>query len=230
MGKAHLIVLNGPNGVELHSLKRWLRDHPEEVPSGLSPDHSTSHALRAGLKKRGWTMDETADEVRLSKPGGESAVEVADAEPEETPQLADEEFGFALENQLRDFIACNLQTISVGGHRLRLYKNLNGRTGVEFPTRVGPIDILAVNDSDDFFVFELKLDRGPDRTMGQLLRYMGWVHRELAKGKRVYGVIVARSIHEKLNYSAIPVSNVFLLEYEIDFRLRESKKIAAPGN
>jgi RecB family endonuclease NucS len=85
---------------------------------------------------------------------------------------------------------------------------------------VGPIDILAIDGQENFIVFELKLTRGPDKAMGQLLRYMGWVRQNLAKGRNVYGVIVAKDMDEKLRYAALPVPNVSLLEYELDFRLK----------
>jgi RecB family endonuclease NucS len=69
-------------------------------------------------------------------------------------------------------------------------------------------------------VFELKLSRGPDRAMGQLLRYMGGVRRVLAGQNEVHGIIVAKSIDEKLRYASLPVPNVSLLEYEVNFQLR----------
>ena len=71
-------------------------------------------------------------------------------------------------------------------------------------------------------MFELKLGRGPDKVMGQLLRYMGWVQRNLANEKTVYGVIVAKSIDDNLQYASVPVPHVFTLEYEIDFKLRRA--------
>jgi hypothetical protein len=128
---------------------------------------------------------------------------------------------FALEGQLRDFIIANLSRVSVGGTRLHLFRDTSGRSGREYQTAVGFIDILAVDDAGNFFVFELKLDRGPDRTLGQLTRYMGWVTANLAEGREVHGVIVARSIDAKLRYAAGVVPGVVLLEYDIDFRLRE---------
>jgi len=79
---------------------------------------------------------------------------------------------------------------------------------------------LAVDAEGNFIVFELKLARGPDKTIGQLLRYMGWIKANVAKERNVYGVIVAKEVHEKLRYAALLVPSVSLLEYEIDFRLK----------
>lgn len=79
---------------------------------------------------------------------------------------------FGLEYQLRDFIAQNIGAIPVSGKRLRLYVDQSGRDGIEYPTATGPIDILALDDTGAFVVFELKRARSPDRAMGQLTRYM----------------------------------------------------------
>lgn len=90
-----------------------------------------------------------------------------------------------------------------------------GRDGMEYQTAVGPLDLLFVDSAGDLVVFELKLDGGPDKALGQILRYMGWVEKHRAQGKKVWGVIVASSISEKLLYAATQVSHVRLLEYQL---------------
>ncbi len=69
-------------------------------------------------------------------------------------------------------------------------------------------------------MFEVKLDRGPDRALGQLARYMGWVKSHLAGANTEFGVLVARSIDERLRYAAAVIPNVALLEYEVQFTVR----------
>ncbi len=137
-------------------------------------------------------------------------------EPEESDTL-----GFPLESHLRDFIASNLDSIKLHGAALHLYEDSSGEDGVEYPTDVGPIDILAQDSSGAFVIFELKLSKGPDRAVGQVLRYMGWVKKHLAGSKSVLGVIVAREIGEKLKYAVSLVPNISLLEYKLRFDLRE---------
>src|SRR5208337_786081 len=66
-------------------------------------------------------------------------------------------------------------------------RRFNGRSGIEFPTAVGPIDILAIDASGDFFVFELKRARSPDHSIGQPTRYMGWVQQTIGKGSKSQG-------------------------------------------
>jgi len=96
----------------------------------------------------------------------------------------------------------------------------DGRSGIEYPTGVGPIDILATDTDGNFVVFELKLSRGADRVVGQISRYMGWIKKNVANGKDVRGVIVASAMDEKLKYAALVVPGITLLEYEIDFTLK----------
>lgn len=81
---------------------------------------------------------------------------------------------FPLESHLRDFIARNLSEIRPHGKKLHLFQDADGRDGVEYPTGVGLIDILARDAANEFVVFELKLSKGPDYAVGQVLRYMGW--------------------------------------------------------
>jgi endonuclease len=226
MLKRFLIVTKGQTrAIELHPMKEWLRQHADETPAGMTADHHNSHQLRDGLRRRGWTVTETEEEVRIVRP---EVAEDADAisvlgEGIEDAVSEEEQFEFALESHLRDFTARNLATLPITNKRLKLFVGPTNRNGVEYPTDVGPIDILAEDESGNLIVFELKLSRGPDRAMGQLLRYMGWVKKILAGQHEVYGIIVARDMDEKLQFAALPVPNVSLLEYEIDFRLRAAR-------
>ncbi|NFA42580.1 DUF91 domain-containing protein [Clostridium botulinum] len=130
-----------------------------------------------------------------------------------------EEYYFPLESHLRDFIAQNIDTIKVNGKSLKLYVDDDGTDGIEFRTDVGIIDILALDEEDNFIIFELKLSRGNDATLGQILRYMGWIKANIAGDKEVHGVIVAKSIDDKLKYAVTQVRNITLFEYEINFNI-----------
>ncbi len=128
---------------------------------------------------------------------------------------------FPFEAQLRDFIVQNIASIMVNGEKLELFTDENFREGVEYPTDVGPIDILCVDQDGNFIVFELKLGNGPDRAIGQIARYMGWVKKNLAVGKEVSGVIVAKKVDEKLKYAASVVPRVSLFEYQVKFSIEQ---------
>jgi hypothetical protein len=142
-------------------------------------------------------------------------------------QAAEEEivdaFYFPFESHLRDFIARNLQEVRPSKTKLHLYESPEKRDGIEFPTDVGPIDILARDDKGGFVVFELKLHKGPDAALGQILRYMGWVKKHLANGAPVSGVIVASEITDKLKYAVSLVPSIALYAYKVKFDLTEEK-------
>ncbi len=164
-----------------------------------------------------WEIAHSADGaliVRLADGVGDNPVQIAEA-----TEATDDAYGmFALEAHLRDYLAKKLPKLPGHDAPLTLYRT-NDRDGVEFQTEVGPIDILATGNSD-FYVLELKVGRGPDATLGQILRYMGWVKEHLAGDKNVYGIIIASDIGQKLRYAATQVPNVRLMEYDLAVTLR----------
>ena len=130
---------------------------------------------------------------------------------------------FRLESHLRDYLAQNLGLFSLPDTGLALYKSEDGTVrGVEFQTEVGPIDILAVAENGTLYVIELKVSRGADAAVGQVLRYMGAVRKNVAKGKPVFGVIVAAALTEKLKMALSEVKDkVFAVEYELKVSLKQ---------
>jgi hypothetical protein len=123
---------------------------------------------------------------------------------------------FAFERDLRNYLVKNLSLVEPG---LRLYDE-EEITGVEFPVGGRYIDILAIDKDGRYVVIELKVSRGYDRVVGQLLRYMGWVEQNMEATKRVRGIIVANEITADLKLACSRVSDVQLIEYEISFTLR----------
>jgi endonuclease len=231
--KRFLIVIpKNDSGIEVYPMKEWLRQHPDSIPPGLDATASTSHQLRLGLKKLGWTDQVTETEIRLMLPGTEqanNAVGVVLGEEQEDDNDVPET-SFALEYQLRDFIAQNIAAIRVDGHLLSLFVDQTGRDGIEYPTAVGPIDILAIDDSGAFVVFELKRARSPDHAIGQLSRYMGWVRNTIGKGKEVRGIIVAKRISDNLRYAVTVIPGAGLFEYEVSFSLKPIKSFESGDN
>ena len=224
--KKYLVVVGGPDGPhERFSMKDWCRQHPDEAPP-LNPNDTNSQALRRGFARMGWTIEETDTQVLILRPGTpKSTVEIIENEnlaldEQDTPDN-DRETVFELEWQLRDFIAHNIETLRIDGKALHLYVDDIGRDGVEYPTGVGPIDILALDSDNSFIVFELKRGRVADKAIGQISRYMGWVKKNLAKGRLVKGVIVAKSISSNLRHAIVAVPNVSLFEYEVTFSLNQ---------
>lgn len=229
-------ILTADGGVEVHPMKAWLRAHPSEVPAGSDATSDTSHQLRNALKKLGWTVQEGDAEVRLIRPGDSSEVgRITDVLGDDDHESAGDATGdepeqaFGLEYQLRDFLAQNLESMSVAGRTLRVYVDPTGRDGIEYPTDVGPIDILATDADGAFVVFELKRARVADRAVGQVARYMGWVKSTIGKDRPVYGVIVAKRIDRNLRYAVKVVPHVSLLEYSVEFHLHDAHELPGEG-
>jgi hypothetical protein len=223
MKQFNVVLQKDDGSAEIYAMKEWLRQHPQHLPAGFDATASTSHQLRNGLERLGWSVQETSSETRLFPPG--TAVPEIVAENDELNEAEPSDASFGLEYQLRDFIAQNICAIDVNGRRLSLYVDPTGRDGIEFPTAVGPIDILAVDDNGAFFVFELKRARSPDRAIGQVTRYMGWVRQTIGKEHNVNGIIVAKDISDGLRYAVSVVPNVSLFEYEVEFRLKPAHKV-----
>jgi len=140
------------------------------------------------------------------------------------PPTPSPSLGALLEEDLRHYIA-QLPTLETAlGNEYRgykLYKEPDGRiTGELYDTKiVGQIDLLYQNDNGDLLVIELKrTEDTSDKAVGQIARYIGWVHENLAKGKKVEGVLIARSASEELKYAVKALKNCKLFTYEIHFK------------
>jgi hypothetical protein len=123
MRRFNIVIPKEDGGIEVHPMKEWLRQHPDNIPPGMDTRENTSHQLRDNLLKMGWRIQETDTEVRLIPPGiSDSLVEIdtilGDSDDEAEEDVAPV---FTLEHQLRDFLAENIHTVSVNGKRLKLF-------------------------------------------------------------------------------------------------------------
>jgi hypothetical protein len=209
-----------------HLVIEWDLPYTTSLRKGYLLELFEKHGIFDQFKAEHWQLGNTprGEKERQRVLGIKARYEafLAGGAPELPPEEeAEEQLLFPLESQLRDFIAANIGNIKLDGRSLRLYVDSSCPNGVEYPTEVGPIDILAVDSNGDFVVFELKLNKGPDRAVGQALRYMGWVSKHLASGKKVSGVIVAHEIDEKLKYAVSVAPNITVFEYKVRFDLKQ---------
>jgi hypothetical protein len=88
----------------------------------------------------------------------------------------------------------------------------------EYPTSVGEIDLFAKHKTDrKYLVIELKVVKTSDDVIGQILRYMGWVKLNLARGEneKVEGLIIAPGIDEKTFCSLVDLNDISVSLYRL---------------
>jgi len=145
----------------------------------------------------------------------DALVETRKIEPDDEPLEVSE---FAYEKDLQNFLSKNLYQIEPG---LKLYEE-EDITGIEFPVGNRYIDILALDNENNYVVVELKVSRGYDRVVGQLLRYMAWIRKNQAdKGQVVRGIIIAREISGDLLLACSEIPNIDLYEYQLSVSLKK---------
>lgn len=86
--------------------------------------------------------------------------------------------------------------------------------GRQFPTHIGPIDLLCKSKrTDEYVVIEFKRSQVSDETIGQILRYMGWIYINLSKfDKKVSGIIVGSDYSEKIQYAITGIQSDHIYE------------------
>jgi RecB family endonuclease NucS len=81
---------------------------------------------------------------------------------------------------------------------------------------------LAIDKSSNYVVIELKVSKGYDRVVGQLLRYMAWIEKnQIEKGQKVRGIIIAKEISEDLILACSKTIDIELFEYELSVKLKK---------
>jgi len=159
-----------------------------------------------------WYLDEKESGNLPSAEGSEAASFAASSENEQR---------FGLERHLHQFLRDNWDRLELAREWSLYQEPGDEEAGYEYPTDVGRIDLLAKHkDQPRWLVVELKRDQTSDQTVGQLLRYVGWVKRHLAKaGDEVQGMIICGDADDALRYALSTIPNVELRRYRVDFHL-----------
>lgn len=199
--------------------------HVEGMATNNGSHRKHHRSIRPGRDEWNLFFKEGRNRFRLWNKDTDPAPEYGDTAEIASPEVVTDEpndsgdRAFAYERDLQNYLAKNLSLLEQG---LKLYQDDDEQyDGVEFPAGNRYIDILAVGADRAFVVIELKVSRGHDRTVGQLLRYMAWVRDNLSKGEPLRGIIVANEISEDLKLASSMVSSIQLVEYEISFSLRQ---------
>jgi RecB family endonuclease NucS len=86
---------------------------------------------------------------------------------------------------------------------------------------VGRLDLPVRDQQDRFLVIELKAGVADEKTVAQLLRYMGWIKLTLSGGTEVRGIIVAHDFTDALRYAVAATNNIQLKRYEVRFEFSD---------
>ncbi len=129
---------------------------------------------------------------------------------------------FYMEKQLEDFIIENWKNTEFGKKYDLIYEGGEIKSQ-QYPTEIGPMDILAIDRvTNSYVVIELKKNQTSDDTIGQISRYMGWVREKLGD-KNVKGIIIAGTYDKKLDYALKVIPNIEVFIYKVEFKLSEFK-------
>jgi len=168
-----------------------------------------------------YNLDAHGAEIELLRVGETNAevslVVYPDAEEVDVDGLV----AFQMEKQLEDFLVQNWGNTSLGKD-FDLYEDENG-TGQQYQTDTGPLDLLAVSkDGKTLLVIELKRGRASDAVVGQIMRYMGFVKRELLEsGQNVRGLIIALDDDIRVRNALSVVTDIDFMTYRVKFELTE---------
>jgi hypothetical protein len=177
-----------------------------------------------------WTLDVLWYYLQAEQPDGiEGLVEpdpIEEAPVAPAPLMERQRFG--LERYLHEFLRDNWDRTELGKDWMLYREPGNEFAGYEYPCGVGRIDLLARHRHDgSWMVVELKRDQTGDQTLGQVMRYMGWVKRHLTEAdEAVRGLIIAHAVDDSLLYAASMAPTVDLRLYEVEFHLRPAPEPA----
>lgn len=126
---------------------------------------------------------------------------------------------FIIEKYLEDFLIGNWEGTELGKKYDLIFEN-SELISQQYKTDIGIIDLLVKEKTTgNYVVIELKRNQTSDTTVGQIMRYMGWVKSKLSPAQPVKGVIIGYSNDDRLNYAISCVNNIEILLYRINFSL-----------
>lgn len=140
----------------------------------------------------------------------------------ESVQTAVDQSEFALEKHLEDFLIENWKNTIFGNHYDLLTDENGDLSAQQYQTEVGPIDILAIKkDKSEILILELKKGRSGDAVVGQMLRYITAVKKELLEeNQKVRAVILTGQDDKKLRYSLEALGGIIeFMVYKISFTI-----------
>jgi hypothetical protein len=216
-------VWNNTSETALKQLDVWPDfDRGEIFGSKYQKVNSTLTRLSDEVGIDLWTLDSLLDHF----------VENAEDEPLDSEEESKGGTGeFVAEKHLQKYLVDNWDAIELS-QEWDIYSDTDDpEAGVEYPTDVGPADILLNHKTEQrICVVELKKSRSSDRAVGQLLRYIGWVQShleeldEVASDANVEGLLITGEETDRLQYALSVVPQAELQLYNINFKLTDASE------
>ena len=215
---------------EIKRLKNW----PKEV--SIKKNLTDLKIKQCGFastnpKQGGWSSKNTADFFNESRSTTSNDIKLAEnitKYPElkncknknEAKKLS-EELNSGIKRNIFDSEDLLQRYLSINWKDIPFFNDWEIQTlgSGKFNTReIGEIDFLAKHKSQPkWLIVELKQDQSSDDTVGQILRYMGWVKEKHAEqGCTVEGLIIAGSDDKRIQYALIYTRNVAFKTYQIE--------------
>lgn len=139
-----------------------------------------------------------------------------------TDETVEDPGAFVMEKHLEGFLVKNWGLTDLG-KEYDIFEEDGECVGQQYQTDTGPLDILAISkDKKTLLVVELKKGRASDAVVGQTLRYMGYVHEELAEeGQHVRGLIIALEDDQRIRRALSLVPMISFYRYQVSFKLEK---------
>ena len=146
--------------------------------------------------------------------------EIRRADSIESQETEEESKIEALEVQhYQSLIHRNFHTLFKGTLQYYDPERQNEKHGKFDTQEVGELDFLAINKKGDLVVIELKRN-STDVTLGQILRYMGWVNKNLCKeNQKVKGIIIGETKDNRLEYALTVIPNVIFRRMKLNVEI-----------
>jgi len=172
-----------------------------------------------------WRVSNTHTPKGISKEGVSGTSE--DEGTEITEGVTGSECVFALEKYLHEFLVDNWSATELSKEWSLLEEDGEIVGSHYYAGEVGEIDLLAKHKSErKWLVIELKKNQTSDSTVGQILRYMSWVRKNLASnGEKVEGLIICSQIDLKLQYALDGQKNIKCMTYQVNFSLDSTPQL-----
>lgn len=131
---------------------------------------------------------------------------------------------FALEKHLEDFLIENWNNTEFGTEYKLMTDEDGGLIAQQYQTEVGPLDIIAIKkDKSEILILELKKGRSGDAVVGQMLRYITAIKKEVAEpDQKIRAVILTGQDDKKIRYALEPLNGLIeFMVYKISFAIKK---------